>query len=233
MVDHEELLRLNNQGNVILSAIIFPTIAALFAFSDEVIQFLFTKEYVSGSPVLRIYLVQTLIYSVEITTLLYVFEQGSSSMRYEASILPFAVLSSLVGVWYYGLPGAAIGSVLATFRGVCACSEKTFKGDERSYRKIAGLEEPWKNLDRIGSLRTRGTFFGRPAEAIDSNCCDSRACRSFGAVCYYFVCDGVLSNACRDAKRMGIYSPCLRQHPLGSISIRQADLSPANSTKNG
>ncbi|MBR0868328.1 oligosaccharide flippase family protein [Bradyrhizobium sp. YCK136] len=111
---HEELLRLNNQGNLIISAIMFPAIAALFAFSDEIIQFLFTKEYVSGSPVLRIYLVQTLI-STEITTLLNVFGQGSSNLRYEASIFPFAVISSLIGVWYYGLPGAAIGSVLATF----------------------------------------------------------------------------------------------------------------------
>lgn len=111
---HEDLLRLNNQGNVIISAVLFPAIAALFAFSDEVIQFLFTKEYVSGSPVLRIYLVQTLI-SAEMTTLLNVFGQGSANMRYEAAILPFAVITSLVGAWYYGLPGAAIGSVLATF----------------------------------------------------------------------------------------------------------------------
>lgn len=111
---HEELLRLNNQGNVIISAVIFPAIAALFAFSDEVIQLLFTKEYVSGSPVLRIYLVQTLI-STEITTLLNVFGQGRSNLRYEASIFPFSVISSLLGVWFYGLPGAAIGSVLATF----------------------------------------------------------------------------------------------------------------------
>jgi O-antigen/teichoic acid export membrane protein len=110
---HEEVLRLNNQGNVIFSAIMFPAIAALFAFSDEVIQFLFTKEYVSGSPVLRIYLVQTLI-SVELTTLLNVFGQGSVNMRYEASIFSFAVISSLVGVWYYGLPGAAMGSLFST-----------------------------------------------------------------------------------------------------------------------
>ena len=111
--NHEELLRLNNQGNVIVSAILFPTIAALFAFSDEVIQFLFTKGAVSGSPVLRIYLVETLI-SVEVTTLLAAFGQGSSNMRYEAAIFPFALLASLLGVSYYGLPGAAIGSVMAT-----------------------------------------------------------------------------------------------------------------------
>jgi uncharacterized protein involved in response to NO len=64
---------------------------------------------------LRIYLFQTLIHSIEINALLYVFKQGSSNMRSEASMLPFAVLSSLVGVRYYGLPGAAIGSVLASF----------------------------------------------------------------------------------------------------------------------
>ena len=123
---HEELLRLNNQGNVIVSAVISPAIAALFAFSDEVIQSLFTKEYVSGSPVLRIYLVQTLI-SAEISTLLNVFGQGAANMRYEALVLPFAVVTSLVGAWYYGLPGAAIGSVLAIFVTYALCLRRLSK----------------------------------------------------------------------------------------------------------
>lgn len=146
---HEELLRLNNQGNVIISAIMFPAIAALFAFSDEVIQFLFTKEYVSASPVLRIYLVQTLI-SVEITTLLKVFGQGSSTMRYEASIFPFAVISSLVGIRYYGLPGAAIGSVLATFAVYALFLKRLSKVMSVP---IARLQD-WNNLGKIGSVST-------------------------------------------------------------------------------
>jgi O-antigen/teichoic acid export membrane protein len=106
-------LRLNNYGNVIVSAVIFPAIAALFAFSNEIIPFLFTQEYVSVAPVLRIYLVQTLI-SIEVTTFMFAFNQGSVVMRYEGAILPFAVVSSLVGVRYYGVPGAAMGSVLST-----------------------------------------------------------------------------------------------------------------------
>lgn len=144
---HEELLRLNNQGNVIISAVLFPAIAALFAFSDEVIQFLFTKEYVSGSPVLRIYLVQTLI-STEMTTLLNVFRQGSANMRYEASILPFAVITSLVGAWYYGLPGAAIGSVLATFVWYTLCLRRLSKVMSVP---IARLQD-WKNLGKFWSV---------------------------------------------------------------------------------
>jgi O-antigen/teichoic acid export membrane protein len=146
---HEELLRLNNQGNVIISAIIFPTIAALFAFSDEVIQFLFTREYASGSPVLRIYLVETLI-AVEVTTLLAAFGQGSSNMRYEASIFPFAVLSSLVGVSYYGLPGAAIGSVLATFVVYAFFLKRLSKV---ICVPIARLQD-WKNLGKILCVST-------------------------------------------------------------------------------
>jgi O-antigen/teichoic acid export membrane protein len=144
---HEELLRLNNQGNVIVSAIIFPPIAAFFAFSDEVIQFLFTKEYVSGSPVLRIYLVQTLI-SAEITTLLNVFGQGAANMRYEASILPFAVITSLVGAWHCGLPGAAIGSVLATFVTYSLCLRRLSKVMSVP---IASLQD-WKNLGKLWSV---------------------------------------------------------------------------------
>jgi O-antigen/teichoic acid export membrane protein len=141
---HDELLRLNNQGNVIISAVMFPAIAALFAFSDEVIQLLFTKEYVSGSSVLRIYLVQTVI-STEITTLLNVFGQGSANMRYEASILPFAVITSLVGVWYFGLPGAAIGSVLTTFVVYTLFLKRLSKVMSLPIAKL----QDWKNLGKI------------------------------------------------------------------------------------
>ncbi|MGY4602900.1 O-antigen/teichoic acid export membrane protein [Bradyrhizobium sp. USDA 4474] len=144
---HEELLNLNNQGNVIISAVMFPAIAALFAFSNEVIQFLFTKEYVSGSPVLRIYLVQTLI-STEITTLLNVFGQGSANMRYEAAILPFAIGTSLVSAWYYGLPGAAIGSVLATFVMYALCLRRL---STVTNVPIARLQD-WKSLGIIWSV---------------------------------------------------------------------------------
>ena len=144
---HDELLRLNSQGNVILSVVIFPAIAALFAFSDEIIQFLFTKDYVSGSPVLRIYLIQTLVYSIEIITLLNVFKQGLSNMRYEASSLPFAVLSSLVGVWYYGLPGAAIGSVLG---GLMVYALILKRLSEVMSVPIGRLQD-WKNLGKIWS----------------------------------------------------------------------------------
>jgi O-antigen/teichoic acid export membrane protein len=146
--DHKELLRLNNQGNVILSVIIFPTLAALFAFSNEVIHFLFTKEYVSGSPVLRIYLVQALIHSIEINALLYVFEQGSSNMRCEASALPFALLSSLVGVWYYGLPGAAVGSVLGSLLVYALFLKRLSKVMSIP---IARLQD-WKTLGKIGCV---------------------------------------------------------------------------------
>lgn len=144
---HDELLRLNNQGNVIISAVMFPAIAALFAFSDEVIQFLFTRQYVSGSPVLRIYLVQTLI-STEITTLMNVFGQGKASMRYEAALLPFAVITSLVSAWYYGLPGAAIGSLLATFVMYAFCLRRL---SIVMGFPVASLQD-WKSLGTILSV---------------------------------------------------------------------------------
>ena len=142
---HGDVLRLNNQCNVVLSVIIFPAIAALFAFSGEIISFLFTKEYVSGSPVLRIYLLQTLVHSIEINALLYVFKQGSSNMRSEAATFPFAVAASLVGVWYYGLPGAAIGSVLASFMVYALFLKRLSKVMSLP---IARLQD-WKNLGKI------------------------------------------------------------------------------------
>lgn len=101
----------------------------------------------SGSPVLRIYLVQTLVYSIEISTLLNVFQQGLSSMRYEALCFPVAVVSSLIGIWYYGLPGAAVGSVLASLM-VYALVLKRLS-DVTSVP--VGKLQDWKNLGKLWS----------------------------------------------------------------------------------
>jgi hypothetical protein len=88
-----------------------------------------------------------LVYSIEIITLLNVFKQGLSNMRYEASCLPFAVLSSLVGVWYYGLPGAAIGSVLG---GLMVYALILKRLSEVMSVPIGRLQD-WKNLGKIWS----------------------------------------------------------------------------------
>ncbi len=49
-------------------------------------------------------------------------------MRYEASVLPFAVSTSFQPVFGISAsPGAAVGSVLATFMAYALCLEKTFQ----------------------------------------------------------------------------------------------------------
>jgi O-antigen/teichoic acid export membrane protein len=112
---------------------------------------------VSGSPVLRIYLLQTLIHSVEISALLYVFKQGLSNMRSEAITFPFAVLSSLAGVWYYGFPGAAIGSVLASFMMSALFLKRLSKVTSLPIAKL----QDWKNLGKIFSLSAVCAFVVR------------------------------------------------------------------------
>jgi hypothetical protein len=69
-------------------------------------------------------------------------------MRYEASVLPFAVITSLVSAWYCGLPGAAIGSVLATFVTYTLCLRRLSKVMSVP---IARLQD-WKNLGKIWSV---------------------------------------------------------------------------------
>lgn len=113
---HSELLELNCRGNLIVSAVIFPWISALFFFSEDVIELLFTAEFIPGANVLRVYLFQAAI-AVDLATLMNVFALGSFNLHYTVVLLPLSIGLSYAGSSWFGLMGAAIGSVIATVLG--------------------------------------------------------------------------------------------------------------------
>ncbi|HEX4080054.1 MAG TPA: oligosaccharide flippase family protein [Rhizomicrobium sp.] len=107
-----DAVELNRRGNVLSFFAIMPGVAFLFAFAPDVIGVLFTHRYLAAAPVLRIYLIQVAIL-LEITTILNVLRLGRFQIGYAVFLLPLSIGLSYLGAHLIGMPGAAVGSLVA------------------------------------------------------------------------------------------------------------------------
>jgi O-antigen/teichoic acid export membrane protein len=112
--DLKRALELNNRGNLSICFLIYPFIVFLWAYADPLIRFVYTAEYVEAVPILRIYAVNMFFTSVELATVLLIYEQGRFVATVSAGVLVFAALLSYGGALAFGLPGVAIGGLIGT-----------------------------------------------------------------------------------------------------------------------
>jgi peptidoglycan biosynthesis protein MviN/MurJ (putative lipid II flippase) len=112
--DVARALDLNNRGNLSICYLIYPFIAFIWIFAEPLIAFLYTDSYVDAVPVLRVYALNMLATSVELATVLLIYEQGRFVMLVSAGVLFGASLLSYAGALSFGLPGVAIGGLVGT-----------------------------------------------------------------------------------------------------------------------
>ncbi len=112
-----ELKQINNNGNLAVSFILFPILVYLFVFSDEVISILYTSQYTKAADILRIYVIGVAVMCVEVSSILIVFQQGKFVMLSSTFLTIFAIITSYYCAKYFGLAGAATGSVLSMIVG--------------------------------------------------------------------------------------------------------------------
>ena len=111
--DVRGMLELNSRGNVLVGALLYPVLAFVFAFAEEIVTLVYTAAYVEAAPVMRVYLTGISLMVVELSSVLLMLRQGSFALGINA----LALLVSIAGSWALagavGLAGAAGGSVLA------------------------------------------------------------------------------------------------------------------------
>lgn len=112
--DVQRALELNNRGNLAICFLIYPFIVFLWAYADPLIRFMYTDQYLEAVPILRIYAVNMFFTSVELATVLLIYEQGRFVATVSAGVLVFASLLSYAGALTFGLPGVAIGGLVGT-----------------------------------------------------------------------------------------------------------------------
>ncbi|HZZ91036.1 MAG TPA: lipopolysaccharide biosynthesis protein [Usitatibacter sp.] len=109
------MLALNSRANSMVGLLVFPMLLFGFAFATPLISLIYTPQYLDAVPVLRVYTIGLLAYVVELTSILFVLKQGPYCAKIMALALAVALPTSYLGALHFGLPGAAMGTVLAVY----------------------------------------------------------------------------------------------------------------------
>jgi O-antigen/teichoic acid export membrane protein len=113
--DMAAMLALNNRANMTVAALCFPLLAFCFVFADPLITLVYTSTYASGVPVMRVYIVSLVPFTVELYSVMLLLREGAFAMRLNAPLLAISAIASLAGALAFGLAGAATGSVITIF----------------------------------------------------------------------------------------------------------------------
>ena len=113
--DFKAMLALNSRANCMVALLVYPLLAFAFIFAEDVIALVYTRTYLDGAPVLRLYVVALVAFVVELVSVLFVLKQGSFAARVNGTVLFIAVPLSWFGATHWGLVGAAAGSVAAIY----------------------------------------------------------------------------------------------------------------------
>jgi O-antigen/teichoic acid export membrane protein len=113
--DHAGMLGLNSRANCMVALMVYPMLAFAFVFAEEVVALVYTRTYLEGAAVMRVYIVGLFVFVVELVSLLFVLGQGAFAARVNGMVLAIALPLSFWGGMRVGLAGAAIGSVTALY----------------------------------------------------------------------------------------------------------------------
>jgi O-antigen/teichoic acid export membrane protein len=113
--DVEGMLRLNGRANVLVAAVVLPLLAYAFAFSDDLITFVYTAAYAAAATAMRIYIAGLIALVLELSTIMLLLRQGAFSVLISAIALLVSIPISWAAARTAGIAGAAAGSVVAIY----------------------------------------------------------------------------------------------------------------------
>ena len=111
--DVRGMMSLNSRANVMVGTVLYPALAFVFAFANEVITLVYTADYLEAAPVMRVYIVSICILVLEIGSVLLLLRQGKFALGANSVALAVSVSMSFALASTVGLAGAAGGSLAA------------------------------------------------------------------------------------------------------------------------
>jgi O-antigen/teichoic acid export membrane protein len=107
------MMQMNSRGNVLVGAALYPVLAFVFAFAEEIVTVVYTASYLEAAPAMRIYVVGMAVMVLEVGSVLFLLRQGKTALGVNAAALAVSVAVSWAAASTIGLAGAAAGSVVA------------------------------------------------------------------------------------------------------------------------
>ncbi|WP_429202550.1 lipopolysaccharide biosynthesis protein [Massilia sp. UYP11] len=124
------------KGSGAATLLLAPLAGALFLLAPEIVALVYTERYLAAVPVMRLYLVLVALQSVAIGFAMPALDMGRLALRINLAGLALSATLSLAGVHWFGLAGAALGSVAAFL--LCELA------NARAVGKVLG--RPWRAM---------------------------------------------------------------------------------------
>jgi O-antigen/teichoic acid export membrane protein len=113
--DLPSVIELNSRANLMVAALVYPLLAFVFVFAEEVVTIVYTGTYVDAASVMRVYIVGLAAQVIEHTSIMVLLRQGAFAIAANAAALTLAIALSWFSAHHIGLAGAAVGSVTAFY----------------------------------------------------------------------------------------------------------------------
>jgi len=107
------MMDLNSRGNVMVGALLYPALAFVFAFTEDIVTVVYTAAYLEAASVMRVYIVGMVVLVLEVGSVVLLLRQGGFSFRVNLIALVLSVAVSGALALTVGLAGAAAGSVVS------------------------------------------------------------------------------------------------------------------------
>ena len=113
--DLRAVLELNSRGNILVARLLYPVLAFAFVFAEEIVTVLYTSAYLEAAPAIRTYVVGMLPMAIETGSLVLLLRRGGFALRLTGFTLVVSVALSWSAALWFGLAGAAAGSVVSHY----------------------------------------------------------------------------------------------------------------------
>jgi O-antigen/teichoic acid export membrane protein len=148
------MMDMNARANVLVAGLLYPLLGFVFVYADDIVTVVYTAAYLEAVPVMRVYALGMLLLTVEVGSLLLLMRQGPYAIAVNGLALALSAATSLAGALFFGLTGAAAGSVLGLFLDRAMTL--------RRIASVAGIPlarlQDWKGLARTALVAALGSL---------------------------------------------------------------------------
>ena len=110
--DYKKVSQLISKTNGTMAFFLLPISGGLFAVAPELVNIVYTHRYADVAPIMRVYLVGLMMMAFAMGHVLPALERGRFAALNSAFCLLLSIVLSVVGLDLFGMPGAALGSVI-------------------------------------------------------------------------------------------------------------------------
>lgn len=132
------------KGYLLLGLMLPPALGLLILTANELVELIYTREYLGAVPLMRIYLLGQIATVFAAGHLLQVFGFGGQAAVISAISLLVSIALSVLGLQFFGLAGAVAGSTTSLLLWECWALNKVAKALGTSIAQLIRLDQTWK-----------------------------------------------------------------------------------------